>query len=71
MLNDKDIDIIAIYTPDHLHAEHMKQALLHDKHVVCTKPFIDDLAKRMNCWNCKRKQERKSLWDKAPVSLNL
>lgn len=45
MLNDKSIDIIAIYTPDQLHAEHVKQALLHDKHVVCTKPFIDDLSK--------------------------
>ena len=45
MLNDAEIDIIAIYTPDHLHAEHIKQALLHGKHVVCTKPFIDDLGK--------------------------
>ena len=45
MLEDKDIDVIAIYTPDHLHADHVKQALLHDKHVVCTKPFIDDLSK--------------------------
>jgi predicted dehydrogenase len=45
MLNDVEIDIIAIYTPDHLHAEHVKQALLHGKHVVCTKPFIDDLSK--------------------------
>jgi predicted dehydrogenase len=44
ILNGKDIDVIAIYTPDHLHAEHVKQALLHDKHVVCTKPFIDDLS---------------------------
>jgi predicted dehydrogenase len=45
MLDDKEIDVIAIYTPDHLHAEHIKQALLHGKHVVCTKPFIDDLSK--------------------------
>jgi predicted dehydrogenase len=45
MLKDPEIDVIAIYTPDHLHAEHVKQALLHDKHVVCTKPFIDDLSK--------------------------
>jgi predicted dehydrogenase len=45
MLDDKDIDVIAIYTPDHLHAEHIIQALLHDKHVICTKPFIDDLSK--------------------------
>ncbi|MEO7309947.1 MAG: Gfo/Idh/MocA family oxidoreductase [Chitinophagaceae bacterium] len=45
MLDDESIDIIAIYTPDHLHAEHVKQALLHKKHVICTKPFIDDLSK--------------------------
>jgi predicted dehydrogenase len=45
LLDDPNIDVIAIYTPDHLHAEHVKQALQHGKHVVCTKPFIDDLAK--------------------------
>lgn len=45
MLDDAEIDVIAIYTPDHLHAEHVKMALLHGKHVVCTKPFIDDLSK--------------------------
>ena len=44
MLDDKEIDVIAIYTPDHLHAEHIKLALQHEKHVVCTKPFIDDLS---------------------------
>ena len=43
MLNDKTIDIIAIYTPDHLHATHIKHALQAGKHVVCTKPLIDDL----------------------------
>ncbi|CAM3745225.1 Gfo/Idh/MocA family protein [Mucilaginibacter galii] len=43
MLNNPEIDLIAIYTPDHLHAEHVKQALLAGKHVICTKPFIDDL----------------------------
>ncbi len=44
ILDDSSIDIVAIYTPDHLHANHVKQALLHGKHVVCTKPFIDNLA---------------------------
>jgi predicted dehydrogenase len=44
MLNDESIDAIAIYTPDHLHAAHVKQALLAGKHVICTKPFIDDLS---------------------------
>jgi predicted dehydrogenase len=45
LLNDKEIDVVAIYTPDHLHAEHVKMALEHGKHVICTKPFIDDLSK--------------------------
>src|SRR5882724_2995144 len=44
MLNDPEIDVIAIYTPDHLHAQHVKLALQYGKHVVCTKPFIDNLA---------------------------
>lgn len=44
MLDDAEIDVIAIYTPDHLHAQHVKQALLAGKHVICTKPFIDDLS---------------------------
>lgn len=44
LLQDATIDIIAIYTPDHLHAQHIKMALEHGKHVVCTKPFIDNLA---------------------------
>ncbi len=43
MLNDESIDAIAIYTPDYLHATHIKQALLAGKHVVCTKPLIDNL----------------------------
>lgn len=45
LLNDREIEAIAIYTPDHLHADHVKLALLHNKHVICTKPFIDDLSK--------------------------
>ncbi|WP_418262431.1 Gfo/Idh/MocA family protein [Flavobacterium faecale] len=44
LLTNNVIDCVAIYTPDHLHAEHVKQALLHGKHVICTKPFIDDLS---------------------------
>jgi predicted dehydrogenase len=44
MLNDESIDAIAIYTPDHLHATHIKQALQAGKHVICTKPLIDDLS---------------------------
>ena len=70
LLNDNEIDVIAIYTPDHLHAEHIKQALLHGKHVVCTKPFIDDLQKQKSCWTCRKNRAKKFLWDRAPVFLN-
>jgi len=33
----RPIDVIGIYTPDKFHAAHVKAALLHGKHVVCTK----------------------------------
>lgn len=44
MLNDPEIDVIGIYTPDHLHAHHIKMALEQGKHVVCTKPLMDNLS---------------------------
>ena len=44
MLADKDIDVIAIYTPDPLHAAHIRACLDAGKHVICTKPLIDNLA---------------------------
>ena len=59
MLDDKEIDIIAIYTPDHLHATHIKQALLHDKHVISTKPFIDNLADANELLELSRKTGKK------------
>lgn len=51
MLDNPEIEAIAIYTPDHLHATHISQALTHDKHVICTKPFIDNLADASNLMN--------------------
>lgn len=44
LLNDPAIEVIAIYTPDHLHAGHIMQALEAGKHVVCTKPLLNDLS---------------------------
>lgn len=43
MLADPEIDVIGIYTPDHLHATHIKMAMEHGKHVICTKPLLNDL----------------------------
>ena len=45
LLRDPAVDAIGIYTPDHLHAEHVLQALAAGKHVICTKPFLDSLAR--------------------------
>ncbi|MHB1687569.1 MAG: Gfo/Idh/MocA family oxidoreductase [Ignavibacteriaceae bacterium] len=39
VLNDKDIDLVIIATPNSAHYEMGKQALLADKHVVIEKPF--------------------------------
>jgi predicted dehydrogenase len=44
MLADEAVDVVGIYTPDHLHADHVIRALAAGKHVICTKPFIDNLA---------------------------
>lgn len=45
LLEDPEIDVIGIYTPDKFHAQHIKMALQAGKHVVCTKPLINDLSK--------------------------
>lgn len=45
LLADPTVDVVGIYTPDHLHADHVIRALDAGKHVICTKPFIDNLAR--------------------------
>ena len=43
LLADPAVDVVGIYTPDHLHAEHTIRALSAGKQVICTKPFLDRL----------------------------
>jgi len=38
-----DVDVVCVYTPDALHAEHCIAALESGKHVVCTKPMVTRL----------------------------
>jgi predicted dehydrogenase len=38
-----DIDVVGVYSPDHLHYDHCKEALNAGKHVVCTKPLTNNL----------------------------
>ena len=43
LLQRDEIDIVGIYTPDPLHAQHCLDALDCGKHVICTKGFVDSL----------------------------
>jgi predicted dehydrogenase len=43
MLADPTVDVVGIYTPDHLHSLHIQQALNAGKHVICTKPVLRSL----------------------------
>jgi predicted dehydrogenase len=45
LLANPAVDVVGIYTPDHLHAEHVLRALKAGKHVICTKPFLDNLSR--------------------------
>ncbi len=45
LLAHRDVDVVGIYTPDNLHADHVIKALRAGKHVICTKPFLDNLGK--------------------------
>lgn len=35
-----DIDVIGIYSPDHLHMEHIEAAAQAGQHIICTKPMV-------------------------------
>lgn len=41
LLARKDVHIVAIYTPDALHAQQIAAAFRAGKHVICTKPLIN------------------------------
>ncbi len=43
LLARPDVDVVGIFTPDHLHTEHVIAALNAGKHVVCTKPLTTNL----------------------------
>lgn len=44
MLARQDVRIVAIYTPDKFHADHIERAFRAGKDVICTKPLINDPA---------------------------
>jgi len=58
LIDRKDIDAIAVYSPDHLHAQQCMDALSADKHVVVTKPMVTALGDAIEIT---RLAERKNL----------
>jgi predicted dehydrogenase len=61
MLEKNDIDIIAIYTPDRLHGEHVVKAFEAGKDVICTKPLVNSVEDAKHILNASRRTGRKLL----------
>lgn len=58
LLADESIDVVAFYTPDALHAEHIRLALQAGKHVICTKPLLDNLSQAKSLLDLSEKTDR-------------
>ena len=43
LVKRSDVDVVCVFSPDHLHAVHCEAALNAGKHVVCTKPMVTSL----------------------------
>jgi predicted dehydrogenase len=43
LIEREDIQVVVVFSPDHLHALHIKRALNAGKHVVVTKPMVTSL----------------------------
>ncbi len=54
MLRREEVDIVAIYTPDSMHADHIIRAFAAGKHVICTKPLVNTLADAQRLWAAAR-----------------
>jgi len=56
-----EVDVVAVYSPDALHAEHCIAALEAGKHVLCTKPMVTSLQEAKDVVGAVRKSGRKFL----------
>ncbi len=61
MLARQDVDIVAIYTPDPLHGEHIVQAFQAGKDVICTKPLVNSVEDAVRVLEAGRRTGRKLL----------
>ncbi|MDP4207952.1 MAG: oxidoreductase [Bacteroidota bacterium] len=58
LLNDGEIDLIIINTPDHTHAEFVHKALMADKHVIVEKPFTQHVSEAEDLLNLASKKKK-------------
>ncbi len=56
-----EVDVVAVYSPDPLHAEHCVAALDAGKHVVCTKPMVTSMEQAWAVVAAVRRSGRKFL----------
>ncbi len=61
LIERDDIDVIAVFSPDHLHAQHCINALKADKHVIVTKPMVTDLGDAIEITRLAEKRNLKFL----------
>ncbi len=61
LVTREDVDVVAVFSPDHLHAEHCRAALENGKHVVCTKPMVTSLEDAQHLVDLARDKKRKFL----------
>lgn len=59
LLARSDVHIVAIYTPDAYHAEHIEKAFLAGKDVICTKPLINNPDQAQRLLECARNTGRR------------
>lgn len=61
MVSRRDVDIVAIYTPDALHGQHIVEAFEAGKDVICTKPLVNSMADAKRVLQVGRRTGRKLL----------
>ena len=61
LIQRDDVDVIAVYSPDHLHARHCMDALEAGKHVIVTKPMVTNLEDAIEITRLSEKKNLKFL----------
>ena len=59
LLARPEVEIVAIYTPDALHGEHVERAFDAGKDVICTKPLVNSVADAKRILSAARRSGRK------------